>query len=431
MSKLTPLLTGTTGIATGVVAAGAVVVASYVGWTTWIDPPAPVASPEQIETVSVPVQDTVDDVVPETSTVEEAALAAPEPEVTDDAVKEAVVPEAATPEVEEPPAQAIAEIIIPEFDLVRVETDGSTLVAGQAAPDGEIAILLDDQEIARAQSDGTGKFVSFINIAPSTQPQVLSLQDVSGDAVIASAATVIIAPSLTEIAEVETALPGETATAPLEVDLAEVEDTEAPTVTTEEEEVLAAVEETAEPEPATAPVVLLSDASGVRVLQTPEPTDPAPDLESNVAIDAITYSDDGEVQLAGRGEETEFVRVYLDNEPVTTSKIEEDGNWATQLPDVDTGVYTLRVDQVGEDGNVTSRVETPFKREDGEQLAALQGGSTAAVRSVIVQPGNTLWAIARDAYGEGPLYVRVFEANKGQIRNPDLIYPGQVFAVPE
>jgi nucleoid-associated protein YgaU len=48
-----------------------------------------------------------------------------------------------------------------------------------------------------------------------------------------------------------------------------------------------------------------------------------------------------------------------------------------------------------------------------------------------VQPGNTLWAIARDTYGDGFLYVRVFSANKDQIRNPDLIYPGQVFTLPE
>jgi nucleoid-associated protein YgaU len=52
------------------------------------------------------------------------------------------------------------------------------------------------------------------------------------------------------------------------------------------------------------------------------------------------------------------------------------------------------------------------------------------VRVVTVQPGFTLWRIARENYGEGIEYVRVYEANKGQIRNPDLIYPGQIFTVP-
>ena len=48
-----------------------------------------------------------------------------------------------------------------------------------------------------------------------------------------------------------------------------------------------------------------------------------------------------------------------------------------------------------------------------------------AVRTV--QPGNTLWAIARERYGRGILYVAVYEANRDLIRDPDLIYPGQVF----
>ena len=52
------------------------------------------------------------------------------------------------------------------------------------------------------------------------------------------------------------------------------------------------------------------------------------------------------------------------------------------------------------------------------------------VGAVTVQKGDTLWAISRESYGEGVLYVRVFEANRDRIRNPDLIYPGQVFEVP-
>ncbi|MDE0211734.1 MAG: LysM peptidoglycan-binding domain-containing protein, partial [Boseongicola sp.] len=46
-------------------------------------------------------------------------------------------------------------------------------------------------------------------------------------------------------------------------------------------------------------------------------------------------------------------------------------------------------------------------------------------------PGNTLWGLARKKYGRGILYVRVFEANTDRIRDPDLIFPGQIFAVPD
>ena len=51
-------------------------------------------------------------------------------------------------------------------------------------------------------------------------------------------------------------------------------------------------------------------------------------------------------------------------------------------------------------------------------------------RTIVVQPGNSLWKMARESYGQGVRYTVIYEANKDQIANPDLIYPGQVFSVP-
>jgi nucleoid-associated protein YgaU len=92
------------------------------------------------------------------------------------------------------------------------------------------------------------------------------------------------------------------------------------------------------------------------------------------------------------------------------------------------GVYTLRADQLNAEGRVLSRYETPFQREEPELLAAAAAGGAAT--KITVQPGFTLWGIARETYGDGVMYVRVYEANRAQIRDPDLIYPGQVFSVP-
>lgn len=55
---------------------------------------------------------------------------------------------------------------------------------------------------------------------------------------------------------------------------------------------------------------------------------------------------------------------------------------------------------------------------------------TPADRRVVIQPGNNLWRIAMGNYGEGFRYFEIYEANKDQIRDPNLIYPGQVFVVP-
>ncbi|KAA9009515.1 LysM peptidoglycan-binding domain-containing protein [Histidinibacterium aquaticum] len=187
-----------------------------------------------------------------------------------------------------------------------------------------------------------------------------------------------------------------------------------------------------------APSVLMADSEGVRVLQSGAPDAP-PEVATNVSLDSIAYDPEGEVVLSGRGgdrdEDGGYVRIYIDNRPVTTSRITEDGRWRSDLPEIDTGVYTLRVDEVSAGGEVVSRIETPFLREAPETLAQVMADETSradfsvAVRTV--QPGNTLWAIAEERYGSGFSYVRVFEANRDLIRDPDLIYPGQVFRLPE
>lgn len=197
-----------------------------------------------------------------------------------------------------------------------------------------------------------------------------------------------------------------------------------------------ATEDVPVPEPAAAPkapAVLLATEQGVRVIQ---PAGLSPLVLGNVVIDAISYDALGDVQVSGRGTEagvqTDFVRIYLNDAPIQTTPIGADGGWHTALPNVDTGLYTLRIDQVDASGAVTSRTQTPFKRETAEVLAKAQAANPAQpVSAVTVQPGSTLWAIARDTYGDGMLYIRVFEANRDSIRNPDLIYPGQVFQVPE
>jgi nucleoid-associated protein YgaU len=53
-----------------------------------------------------------------------------------------------------------------------------------------------------------------------------------------------------------------------------------------------------------------------------------------------------------------------------------------------------------------------------------------AAGQVVIQPGNNLWRISRVIYGRGVQYTVIYEANRDHIRDPDLIYPGQIFATP-
>ena len=64
---------------------------------------------------------------------------------------------------------------------------------------------------------------------------------------------------------------------------------------------------------------------------------------------------------------------------------------------------------------------------------APESASPAAPREgrIVIQPGNNLWRISRVLYGTGSKFTMLYEANKDQIRNPNLIYPGQVFKTPD
>ena len=84
-----------------------------------------------------------------------------------------------------------------------------------------------------------------------------------------------------------------------------------------------------------------------------------------------------------------------------------------------------------QDGNGALGGEAPEALQPMVTAETSSGASVPRVQAVTVQKGDTLWAISQARYGSGFLYVRVFEANKGDIRNPDLIYPGQIFTLPE
>ncbi|MBM3531771.1 MAG: LysM peptidoglycan-binding domain-containing protein [Alphaproteobacteria bacterium] len=152
---------------------------------------------------------------------------------------------------------------------------------------------------------------------------------------------------------------------------------------------------------------------------TPAPVQP----QGQITVDVIDYDKTGRVIFSGKVQPEGDIRVYLDNRLIGESKSAA-GDWRLSPEDeVAAGNYTLRADLLGQGGRVVARVELPFQR-------AVVTPEILAGGSVVVQPGNSLWRIARRAYGGGVLYTLIYTANADQIRDPDLIYPGQVFQVP-
>lgn len=149
-----------------------------------------------------------------------------------------------------------------------------------------------------------------------------------------------------------------------------------------------------------------------------------------VALDSILYDKAGNVVLGGRGAEAAYVRVSVDGQVADLVRVTRDGHWQVQLPEVDTGTYTLRVDQLDVTGQVLDQIQSPFLREGRAALDAARARTGGDLQSVIVQPGNTLWGISRLRYGRGIDYQRIYEANRDRINDPDLIFPGQIFDLP-
>ena len=380
----------------------------------------------------------------------------------------------------------------PKLETVRIDDDGTALVAGTAYPGSVLEILVDEEVVESITLGQEGNFAVLFDIELKDRPQVISIRSVDGETVLVSDETMIVAPKIVELAQADpaanqTKMQSESAENSTEVgsslqDKSETtsEQNASNDLTAEtdfEEEAEKAAEEnnmsndnvvkadltsktpqlaqpteekieedvqqilTQEPtesdlisntvsNAADQPTVLLADSEGVKVVQGGTT---GPNVMTDVMFDTINYSKDGDVAVTGRGTPESIVHFYLDNSPVASTAVDQTGYWSADLSDVEAGVYTLRLDQLDQSGKVSSRIESPFKREDRSVLVDQMQDivSPARINVITVQPGNTLWAISRERYGRGILYVQVFDANKDKIRDPDLIYPGQIFDLPD
>lgn len=276
---------------------------------------------------------------------------------------------------------ALTGPMIPSFDVVRVGPQGNAVIAGRAEPGAEVIVRDGGTEVARTRADQRGEFVALPAAPlPSGGSELTLASRGAGGPEVKGDGSVLVAP------------------------------------------------------PAAAPnagavALLVPKAAPPRVLQDPERREKTAAL----SLDVVDYDDKGGIRFTGNAAAGGDVRVYVDNGPVGDKHADAAGRWSVAPGDaVAPGVHTLRVDQLDARGRVMGRVEVPFQRADLKLVAAGAGAAAAAPGTdrVVVQPGQSLWRLARVAYGRGAQYSVIYLANRGQIRDPSLIYPGQAFAVP-
>lgn len=277
----------------------------------------------------------------------------------------------------------------PTFDVVRVGPNGDTVIAGRAVPGSKVEVLENGNVIGTAQADANGEWV-FIPSEP-LQSGSRSLSIVStlknGDTINSVEEVVIMVPDGGQSDMAENLI-------------------KKPSEGSGEQKAL---------------VLKFSNnaANPTQVLQKP-----GEGSSFKLSVDTLDYNAEGRTVIGGKAPVDATVQIYLDNKLIGAVKADKDGSWSLIPEDlIPPGLYQLRADQVSNAGKVIARVEYPFARS--EDITQMAEGTY-----VLVQPGNSLWRIARRVYGDGFSYTQIFQANDAQIVDPDLIYPGQVFEVP-
>ncbi len=362
--------------------------------------------------------------------------------------QQAALPAAPAPNA--PPAPPRDTPIIPTFDLVRVEPDGESVIAGRAAPGATIELLRGDQVHARAVADASGLFAIVPPPLPPGSHQV-ALQSIAPDGARQRSeqnVTVVITDARTR--------PLVTLTSP-----------DKPTV-------ILSNPEPPEPKVAEAPVPdpnTVEDKPAAPPAQqqagaAPPVSPPAPPAQPTARpeIKIVTVeAEEGRLFVSGLSAPGATVRLYLNESFIAPGGSGGDGKVSFSIgTGVKPGDYRIRLDDVDPvSGQVKSRAEVGFNvpvqvasaRPEAPAAPAPAAPPTAGtqpsaragidaqvaaagtvvipnINTAIVSRGDNLWRISQRIYGKGLRYTVIYGANQEQIRNPNLIYPGQVFVLP-
>ncbi|MGC2787338.1 MAG: LysM peptidoglycan-binding domain-containing protein [Roseiarcus sp.] len=312
---------------------------------------------------------------------------------------------------DKPPTQTAA--LGPAFDVVNVDPSGEAVIAGRAAPNEKVELRDGGKTVAEATADAEGQFV-IIPPALSSGDHSLSLA-ANGD----KGQPAISSP-------VAVSVPAQEAKAGAPPGPPEAKTT-----------VAAAAPTNPNAEPS---------ALGMRTLAAPAPVSGA-----RVAIQSVEAEAPGGLVAKGSAEPNTALRLYLNQADIAEAKTQADGRWSLTIKGGMTpGGYVMQADEINPSGaTVVASASTPFEYPDmpaapPAQVAAAAPATPAessapspadavveSVQTKRVVTGHTLWALSKTYYGDPTHYPVIYEANRAQIHNPNVIYPGQVFVVPK
>lgn len=362
--------------------------------------------------------------------------------------------------------------VAPSFDVVRIEPDGESVIAGRAAPGATIELLRGDLVHARAAADASGLFAIVPPPLPPGSHQI-ALQSIAPDGTrqrSRESVTVVLDPAKTRPLVALTA-PDKPTVLLSNPEPPEQKAAQAPAPAPEPKP----TPEVKTPEPPAKPASQQQASASPEVVPpAPAPAEPATQPAPRPEIKIVTVeAEDGKLFVSGQTAAGATVRLYLNESFVAPGGAGSDGKVSFAIGSgVRPGDYRVRLDDVDPvSGQVKSRAQVTFNvpaqvaaaptppstpaPAAPEVAAAPSAPATAGlpasatrtasadsvvipsgtvvipnINTTIVSRGDNLWRISQRTYGKGVRYTVIYGANQEQIRNPDLIYPGQVFVLP-
>ena len=280
-----------------------------------------------------------------------------------------------------------------KLEVVRVRPDGSLVIAGKALPNSKIDILSGSKIIAKTSSDKIGEFVAVPEKQLKVGEYILSFRQTTQDG------NVIIADK--SVAINVTGNKNDTPIVAIIDDKGQLGTklVQAPGLSNKNDENKAV---------SNSKDVL----NGTKVKKDP-----------HITILALTYdSEIGQLVMSGSAHGGVQVDAGFSGQDTSSSKILKD-EWSVVIPGkLIAGKQKIFAFLLGKEGKVQSKSSLiisgkTIERADGKTL-------------VIIQKGDALWNIAYQRLGLGARYLDIVELNKDKISNPDLIYPKQLFIIP-
>ena len=140
-----------------------------------------------------------------------------------------------------------------------------------------------------------------------------------------------------------------------------------------------------------------------------------------LALDSVEHFGESELRIKGRSVPNSEIKLVLSGKEIGKSIADVNGNWEFTLSQIKFNNYILEIDSLIQN-NILSLKTKILNGSINEKLFF--------EKKVIVEDGNSLWRIAKKTLGGGILYAEIYKNNKKIINDPDLIFPGQVFKIP-